>query len=73
LHFLDGHVKIGDFIGVEICESWDLAIRDDKHVTWEKGLDIDQAIRVWGIVEYLAPWIRLGDMVRVSRECLPGL
>jgi hypothetical protein len=46
LHLLDGHVKIGDFIGIEICEPWDNAIRDDKHVTWEKGLDIDQAIGV---------------------------
>jgi hypothetical protein len=42
-------------------------------VTWEKGLDIDQAVRERGIVEDLNSCIRDGDTMLMPREYLPGL
>jgi hypothetical protein len=73
LHLLDGDEKISNFIGAEVCESWDEAIRDDKHVTGKERFDIDQGIGKWCIVEDLATRFRDQTMQPTSREHSPGL
>ena len=66
LHLLNGREEIRDFGGVQICEPWNHAVRDNKHVTWEERLDVDQAIGVWGVVEDLKSDIR--DLYIVLKE-----